>query len=138
MSVTSKNWTIGALLFLVVIGLLIGFTPISNRLLREVNGSFSLSPYSSLSLIHPANVSRGTSVGTPIADSLSNHTGRTTTFVRTATENHTVIGDGSRKLRNGQTLAINVRTRGARAGEMRIAINHSKIYTTVPLVHGAS
>jgi hypothetical protein len=138
MSATSKNWTVWVLLSLIVIGLAAGFTPISNRLLHEVNGSFAPTPYSSLALAHSSEVAKGLLAGDTIEAVLSNHTGRTTKYSWTATEDHRLVSKGNRTLRNGETIAFGIGTKGSTGGEMRIALRHSTIFVTIPLTRRRS
>jgi hypothetical protein len=138
MPAASKNWVLGVLLSLIVIGLVAGFTPISKRLLKEVNGSLAPTRYSSLALAHSSEVRKGLPVGNTIEAVLSNHTGRTTTYSWTATEERRLVGSGNQTLRNGQTITFGIGTRGLTNGEVRIALKHTKIFVTIPLTRRRS
>jgi hypothetical protein len=113
--------------------LVFAFTPISHVLLRSVHGSFAPSPYSSLALRTPANASVGFLVGNSVAVELANHTGHVKTYHWSATESGALISLGEQTVENGRTTTISVPTRGAVDGTMRVALNGTDVFVTVPL-----
>lgn len=129
-----RNYVGKILLALVVVILLVGFTPISKHLLHYVNGSFSPQPYSSLALTTPAVVTEGILAGSAIPVKLTNHTGNTTKYHWIATQNGHRISDGSSTLANGASTTLSITTKSAVAGNLRISLTSTKIFITVPLL----
>jgi len=134
MTSTIRNRVGGLLLTLVVVALLIGFTPVSARLLRYVNGSFAPTPYSSLALSTPSAGTTGIATGSTIPIELTNHTGLATTYYWTATQGDVEISRGDLTLRNDNSTTIYVATEGAVVGTLRVALNDTKIFLTVPII----
>ena len=120
-------------LVLAVLVLVFVFTPISHALLRSVHGSFAPSPYSSLALRTPSNAAIGFLVGNSVAVELVNHTGHVETYHWSATESGSLISLGEETVKNGRTTTISVPTRGAANGTMRVALNGTDVFVTVPL-----
>jgi hypothetical protein len=118
---------------LAVLVLVFAFTPISHVLLSSVHGSFAPSPYSSLALRTPSNASVGFLVGNPVDIELANHTGHNETYHWSATEGGALISLGEETVKNGRTTTISVPTRGAKSGTMRVALNGTDVFVTVPL-----
>ena len=113
--------------------LLFEFSPISNFLLRSVDGSFSPSPYSSLSLANQVEMDLGVRVGKPIALRLTNHTLRSRTYIWTSSQDGKLISQGTKKLGDGQEALFSVSSKGSRAGRLRISLMHTNIFVTVVL-----
>jgi len=131
-------WVNRTLLALVVMALVAGFTPISRHLLQYVGGSFAPTPYSSLALSTPSAVTTGIATGSTIPVELTNHTGRATTYHWTATQGDVVISRGSQTLSSDGSTVIYVATEGAVVGSLRIALNHTKTFLTVPIISPGS
>jgi hypothetical protein len=123
-----------ALLTAVVIALVIGFIPISKRLLHLVNGSFAPTPYSSLALVNPSVVAPGVTVGSSIRVDLTNHTGHTVSYIWVARQKSKQISTGSRTLTNGKSATLYVQTWRAKTGKLTIGIDNSHVFLTVPLI----
>jgi hypothetical protein len=121
-------------LVLVVVGLIFGFSPISRQLLKTVNGSFASTPYSSLALSTPSDAATGVPAGLAIAIQLSNDTRHTNTYHWTAQENGALISRGEQTLGNGQTINLSVPTLGAVAGTLRIVLQDTHVFLTVPIL----
>jgi hypothetical protein len=138
MKVVTSNITDRILLTVVIVILLIGFTPISTRLLHYVNGSFAPSPYSSLAFSNPYVESTGVATGFTIAIKLANHMGRATTYHWTATQGNKMISRGGQTLNNDTSAVLYVSTKGAAAGRLRIALTNTKIFITVPIFTSVS
>lgn len=134
MTAATRNRIGGLLLTLVVVLLLIGFNPVSKRLLHYVNGSFAPSPYSSLAFSTPSAVASGIMAGSTIPITLANHTGRTTPYLWTATQGDVTISAGYQILKNGTSTMLYVTTLNAVAGKLTIALENTKIFLTVPVV----
>jgi hypothetical protein len=123
------------LVLAVVIAILIfGFTPISRALLSSADGSFAPSPYSSLALQSPSVAESGFQSGEPVPVELANHTGHTTTYRWSATENGALISLGEETVSRGRTTTIVVPSRGAVAGTLRIALKGTSVFVTVPIL----
>jgi hypothetical protein len=133
MTATTRNRIGMLLLTILVVLLLIGFTPISKRLLHRVDGSFVPTPYSSLALSTPSVIASGIEAGSDIPIRLSNHTGRTTTYSWTAAQHDVVISRGTQKLANGKSTTLYVTSLGADKGKLTIALMNTKIFLTVPI-----
>jgi|SRR5665213_730983 len=138
MKATTRNRVGVFVLTLVVVLLLVGFTPISKRLLRHVDGSFAPTSYSSLALSSPSGVALGIAVGSTIPLTLANHSGRTTGYLWTATQNDVLISSGYQILTNGTSTMLFVTTQGANAGKLKIALENTKIFLTVPIFGSSS
>jgi hypothetical protein len=121
------------LLALLVVILLFGFTPISRVLLRSVDGSFAPNPYSSLALITPSRAAVGFLSGESVPVQFTNETGHTKTYHWSATQNGTLISLGEDTLGNGRASTVLVPSRGAVAGQLRIAVAGTNIFVTVPI-----
>jgi hypothetical protein len=121
-------------LVLLIVVLLFAFTPISRILLSIANGSFAQAPYSSLAVASPAKGFFGFRSGQPVPIKLTNHTGRTETYHWSASENGSLLSLGEDTLENGHSVAILVPSRGAVRGKMRIALTHTVIFVTVPIL----
>jgi hypothetical protein len=138
MKVITSNITHRLLLTVVIVILLIGFTPISTRLLHYVDGSFAPSPYSSLAFSTPNVEATGIASGSAILIKLANHTGRATIYHWTATQGEVVISRGGQTLANDTSTLFYVTTPGAVAGRLRIALDNTKIFITVPIFTSVS
>jgi hypothetical protein len=138
MPLVKRNYIGKLLLTLVVVILLVGFTPISKKLLHYVNGSFSLKPYSSLALTTPAVVTKGIMAGSAIPVKLTNHTGNTSTYHWIATQDGHKISGGGSTLANGASTTLSITTKSAVAGNLRISLTRTKIFITVPLLAPSS
>jgi hypothetical protein len=121
-----------ALIFLVLI-LLFGFSPISGALLHRVHGSFAPSPYSSLSLANQSELNRGVAAGEPVLVLLTNHSHRTNRYVWRATQQGRVISQGAKVLKDGEAEVLQVPSRGATRGRLRISLNGSDIFVTITI-----
>jgi hypothetical protein len=119
--------------FLVVIALVFGFSPISRTLLRYVHGSFAPSPYSSLSLAIQSDVYGGVLAGKPVAVLLTNHTGHIKIYHWSATQNGALISRGEKTLDDDQTTKLLISSSGAKAGILRIALNGTDIFVTATI-----
>jgi len=122
------------LISLVVALLLFGFTPISGALLRAVDGSFAPSRFSSLALRNPSDAIAGIFAGQPVKIQLTNRTGHFKTYHWSATQNGALISLGEETLSNGRATTIVVPSRGTVAGRLRIALNGTNIFVTVPIL----
>jgi hypothetical protein len=100
----------------------------------SVNGSFAPSPFSSLSVRSPENVTVGFLSGETIPVQLTNHTGHLKIYHWNATQKGALISLGEETLKSGSTTTINVPSRGAAAGTLRIALNGSNVFVTVPIL----
>ena len=120
--------------FVVVVALLFGFSPISHGLLRYVNGSFAPSRFSSLSLANPSSVVGGVSARGPVPVLLTNHTGQFKKYHWFATQKGTLISQGEKTLGNGQTTTILISLVGTKAGTLRIALQGTHVFITVPVL----
>jgi hypothetical protein len=121
------------LVILLVVALMAGFSPIAGRLLRLVNGSFRPTHYSALALSRPSGIESEV-VDSAVQVRLTNHTGITTDYHWTATQNGTLISQGSQNLANGSSRTISVSTAGATVGALKISLVHTRIFLTLPLV----
>jgi len=121
-------------LVLVVVVLIFGFSPISRQLLKTVNGSFAPTPYSSLALSTPGDAATGVPAGLAVAIQLSNDTGHTNTYHWTAQENGALISRGEQTLGNGKSINLSVPTLGAVAGTLRIVLQDTHVFITVPIL----
>jgi hypothetical protein len=121
------------LLALLVLVILFAFTPISRALLGSVNGSFAQTSYSALALKTPSDSAAGVRTGKRVAILLTNHTGHSTTYHWSATQNGALISLGETTLRNGKTTTIHVPSRGADRGTLQIALTGTNVYITVPI-----
>ncbi len=131
----SKKGVVGkVLLAVVVVLLLVGFSPASKRLLKLVNGSFVASPYSSLALTASSLSLKGVPIGTVIPLRLANHTGRTTKYQWSAREPSFLVSHGVMIIPSDASETINVPTKGAAPGKLRISLNSGDVYVTVSLV----
>lgn len=122
------------LLPLVIVILVLAFTPISRVLLWTVNGSFAPSPYSSLALGSPSVGSTGVVTGKPVRVQLTNRTGHAMTYHWSATQKGALISLGEETLNNGRTTTILVPSRGAITGVLRIGITGTNIFVSVPIL----
>ncbi len=118
--------------------LLLGFTPISHFLLRQVDGSFSPSSYSSLSLAVPSQGELGVVAGKSVAVILANHTGQIRTYQWAATQDGVLIHRGVQTVRDGQAEQIAIPTRGARVGRLQISLSGTGVYVTVNILKSVS
>jgi hypothetical protein len=116
---------------LIVLVLLGCFTPISRFLLREVHGSFDATPFTSLALVKPEAVSNGVVAGRPVEVRLSNRTGVAKIYSWSAVERNVVISRGRMYVEVGHSATVMIPTRHARAGKLRIGIDHTNIFVTV-------
>jgi len=131
----AKSGNIGRIFVaLVIVAVMFGFSPIATRLLHLVGGSFKPTHYSSLGFVSPSAVAAGVDVGTEIRVKLTNHSGSATTYKLLATENGTLISQGSRAVANGLSETLYVSTQGATHGTLKIALEHTKIFITVRLL----
>jgi len=119
---------------LVIVILVLAFTPISRVLLWTVNGSFAPTPYSSLALRFPSDGSSGVVKGKPVIVQLTNRTGHVKTYHWSATQKGALISLGEETLDNGRTTTIVIPSRGAVTGVLRIGITGTNIFITVPLL----
>lgn len=110
-----------------------GFTPISNALLRSVDGSFAPTPYSSLALSSPSDAT-GILAGEFVRVQLINHSGHVKTYRWDASEKGSRLSIGAETLDNGQTLTFSVPSRGAVSGTLKIGLTGTNIYVTVPVL----
>jgi hypothetical protein len=122
------------LLPLVVVALAFAFTPISQVLLRTVDGSFAPSPYSSLGLSSPSDGASGVAAGDPVSVQLTNHTGHAKKYHWNATENGALISLGEQTLDNGRKMTILVPSRGAVVGVLRVVIVGTNVFVSVPIL----
>jgi hypothetical protein len=117
-----------------VVVLAFGFTPISHALLKSVDGSFAPSRYSSLALKTPSDAAEEFLAGDPVPVRLTNHTGHVKTYHWSATQSGGLISLGEETLDSGGVTTIIVPTRGAATGKLRIAINGTNVFVTVPIL----
>ena len=120
--------------FVVVVALMFGFSPISHNLLRSVNGSFAPSRYSSLSLSNPSSVVVGVLASEPVSVLLTNHTGQIKKYHWFATQNGALISLGEKTLGDGQSTTILISSQREKAGRLRIALQGTNIFVTVPVL----
>jgi hypothetical protein len=120
-------------LFIVALIVLFAFTPISRALLASVDGSFAPSSFSSLALRSQSDPGAGFEVGDLVPVRLTNHTGSTKTYHWSATQHGVVVSLGERSLLNGRGANIDVPTNYAMSGILRIALNGTDVFVTVPL-----
>jgi hypothetical protein len=120
-------------LCIVALVILFAFTPISRALLASVHGSFAPSPFSSLALRNPSDLGTGYQVGDLVPVRLTNQTGSTKTYHWSATEHGVVVSLGEETLLNGRGANIDVPTNYATSGILRIALNGTDVFLTVPL-----
>ncbi len=118
----------------VVLALVLGFTPISKVLLRAADGSFEPGRYSSLALRNPSDATQGVLAGQTIAVQVTNHTGRTETYHWSAKQGGALISLGVTTVGNGRETIISVPSRGAVTGTIRIALAGGDVFVTVPVV----
>ena len=132
------SWVSRALLVLVTGALIFGFSPISRQLLRSVNGGFAPIPYSSLGLVSPTSATSGMPIGLPVLVELTNHTGHSEVYHWLAEERGALISQGSQSVASGGSVPLTVPTRRAVPGELRIVLNGTKVFLTVPVVKSTS
>ena|ERR1039458_7668446 len=121
-------------LSLAVATVLFGFTPISHVLLRLVNGSFAPSPYTSLAPRRPSEATAGIKQGVPVQVELINRSGRARTYRWQAPQTGALISTGLEKLANGQAETIIAPTNHASSGRLRVALDGTDIYVSVPVL----
>jgi hypothetical protein len=114
--------------------LVFAFTPISRLLLRSVNGSFAPTRFSSLALKTPSDAAEGILVGEPVRVQLSNHTGHLRTYHWSAIQKGGLISLGEETLGNGRVTTISVPTQGAETGTLRIVLNGTGVFVTLPIL----
>jgi hypothetical protein len=135
MSGRGKGWGPSKYSLLVIVAVLVfGFSPISRALLRVAHGSFAPAPYTSLSLANTAEIESGVAQGQPVEVTLMNHTGYTTSYQWTATQNHTVLSRGDTVLRNGQVTQLVISSTEATVGRLRIGLVGTDIFVTVSIL----
>jgi hypothetical protein len=122
------------LVILIIAFILFGFTPISRALLRTTDGSFAMTPYSSLALKTPSNGVKAIRSGEAVPVQLTNHTGHEKTYHWNATQGGSLISLGETTLRNGEATTILVPSRGAAAGRMQISLTNTHIFVTIPIL----
>jgi hypothetical protein len=122
------------LLGLAALILVFGFTPIAHFLLGAVGGSFAPASYSSLALAAPSDVGPGVRAGALIPVKLLNQTGHIEVYHWSATQNGTLVSLGEDTLGPGRSSTILVPSQGATAGKLRIALNGTNVYVTVPML----
>jgi hypothetical protein len=132
------SWVSRVLLVLIMATLVFGFSPISRQLLRSVNGSFAPTPYSSLGLVSPTSATTSMPIGLPVLVELTNHTGHSEVYHWMAEERGALISQGRQRVSSGGSVPLSVPTRRAVAGELRIVLNGTKVFLTVPLVKSTS
>ena len=132
--ISSHGKSGGRIVVLILVVLTFAFTPVSDLLLRLVNGSFSPAPYSSLSLTELKQAEVGVARGKPISLLIENHTGRVNTYQWDVTQNGALIHHGVRTLRDGQSSPLLVTTTGARVGKLRIDLHGTDIFVTVNII----
>jgi hypothetical protein len=121
-------------LSLIALALLFGFTPISRQLLKDVNGSFSPSPFTSLSLVVSSDATSGIRAGALVPVKLTNHMGRTETYHWNATQKGLLISLGENTVDNNRAVTILVPSQGATAGKMSISLVGVNVFVTVPML----
>jgi hypothetical protein len=122
------------LLSLVVVVLVLGFTPIARGLLKGVGGSFAPSPYSALAATNPSDAAAGILSGEIITVFLTNRSGHTKTYHWSATQGSALISLGEQTLANGRTTTLLVPSRGAVPGVLRIALTGTNVFVTVHML----
>jgi len=120
---------------LIIAVLLFAFTPISRALLRAVDGSFDPVQYSSLALSNPSDAAAGVRAGDPVSVQLTNETGHTKAYGWSARQHGALISLGEKIVHSGGTTTILVPSRGASPGKLRIALNGTDVFITVPIVN---
>lgn len=123
---------------LVALVLLFGFTPISQFLLQQVNGSFAPAKYSSLALVASTPTDVSIVSGRFVTVILTNHTGGTKTYRWTATQNGAPLRQGAATLHDGQATTLRISSRGARAGKFKISLDGTDIFVTVNILKSGS
>jgi hypothetical protein len=121
-------------LVLVIVILVLGFSPISRALLSSADGSFSPTPYSSLALENSSSAPKGIVAGKTVAVKLVNRTGHFKTYHWSATQGGGLLSLGEEALGSGKATTILIPTRGAAAGTMRIALTGTNVFVTVPIL----
>lgn len=111
-----------------------GFTPISHGLLRLVNGSFAPKSFTSLALQSPAQAVTGVKKGVTVRAEVTNETGRSRTYTWRATEAGKLVGLGEQRVASGQTATISVSTKYAAKGPLRIKLDGTNVFVTVPVL----
>ncbi len=119
--------------FVIVIALVFGFSPIAGVLLRLTNGSFAPLAFSSLSLATQTELNWGVLAGQPIAVRLTNHTGQIKNYHWSAVQHGRLKSEGEKILADGQTTEILISSKGANAGQLRIALKGSNVFVTVTI-----
>jgi hypothetical protein len=122
------------ILSVIVVVILFFFTPISNAVLRVVDGSFAPAHYSSLALHDPTDTAAGIFPGQPVRVQLTNHTGRTKTYHWSATEKGSLVSLGEETLGDGKSITFSVPSRGAVTGTLNVALTGTTVFVTVPVV----
>lgn len=125
------HWPLIAVTILV---LLFAFMPISRVLLWFADGSFAPTPYTSLALKTPSLAVVGFKAGKPVPVQLTNETGHTKTYHWSATQGGTLVSLGEKTVRGGQETTILVPSEGAVDGKMRISLDGTKVFVTVPIL----
>ena len=70
--------------------------------------------------------------GKAIPVTIANHTGRTEIYHWKATQRSSLISLGEETVSNGSATTIDVPTRGAVSGTLRISLSGTNIFLTVP------
>jgi hypothetical protein len=122
------------ILILAAVALLFAFTPLSTGLLRLTNGSFSPARYSALALRAPSDAVNGILAGEPVAVRLTNHTGSDKRYHWSALEDGALLSIGVETVSNGRTATIYVPSSGAKDGTLRIELNGTNVFVTVPVL----
>ncbi len=120
-------------LIALVVVVALAFTPISNVLLRSVDGSFAPAHYSSLALRNPSDAT-GILAGEAVRVRLVNHSGHVKTYHWGASEKGSLLSLGAETVDNGQSLTFSVPSRGAVTGTLKIALSDTDVYVTVPVL----
>ena len=129
----------GSFAVLVAVMILVfGFSPISRALLELVHGSFSPSPFSSLSLLAKIDLNNGVAAGQPVAVLVANHTGHTQNYHWIATQRGSIIRQGEKTVGNGKAAKLMISSKGTRAGQLRVSLQGTDIFVTVTLIKSAS
>lgn len=113
--------------------LLFGFSPISRGLLRSVDGNFGPTPYSALSLRDPSADFASVLAGQSIRVVLTNGTAHAKTYHWTAFEKGSLISLGEETVASGRSVMFSVPTSGAHDGTLRIVLNGTRVFLTVPI-----
>lgn len=124
------GWLVASLVVLVA---LFAFAPISGALLRAVHGSFAPAPYSALALADPEQGATGVTAGQSVEVLVTNRTGATRRYDWVATEDRTVISQGSVTVRRGATASFSVASRRRTSGRLKVALAGTAIFVTVPV-----